>query len=80
MCSMPACWREFGRGAVVMGCNVCCGVWTQWEKFPGSAAVCVESPQPEGAPRQTLGMSCSMADVARKGLSTALDFTAAEDP
>lgn len=34
----------------VMGCSVCCGVWTQQEKFPGSAAVCVESPQPEGAP------------------------------
>lgn len=67
----------------VLGCSVCCGVWTQQEKFPGSAAVCGESPQPEGAPASgsiTLGTSCSTGAVARKGLSTALDLTAAEHP
>lgn len=47
VCSVPACWRECGRGAV--GDGLQCVLWymdTAGEKFPGSAAVCVQSPSP----------------------------------
>lgn len=83
MCSVPACCRECGGGAV--GDGLQCVLWCMATagEIPRHAAVCVESPQPEGAPvpgSVTLGMSCSMGAGARKGLSTALDLTAAEHP
>lgn len=83
VCSVPACWRECGRGAV--GDGLQCVLWcmdTAGEIPRQCSSECAE-PQPEGAPASgsiTLGTSCSMGAVARKGLSTALSLTAAEHP